>query len=132
MSRPLRIARRALGGLFVGWGAYAVICWVRYGRVRATGRDREDPLDAFIAEPEVDEQHQAHVRAPAVAAMKALRELDVNRSPLVWLIFNLRILPTRLRGGPVRWEYRGLVDQILAIGDHGSVTALGSYAVLQP
>ncbi len=56
------------------------------------------------------------VYAPAAAAMKTLRELDVNRSPLVWLIFNLRTLPTRLRGEPVQWEYKGLVDQMLAIG----------------
>lgn len=63
-------------------------------------QDRPDRLDAFIPDPDIDEQHEARVRAPATAAMKTFRKLDVNRSPLVWLIFNLRTLPTRLRGRP--------------------------------
>ena len=115
MVRSRRIAGRALGGVLLGWGTYAVICWRRYGRVRVRSH-RGDPLDPFIADPEIDEQHETRVRGPVAVAMKTLRELDVNRSPLVWLIFNLRTLPTRLRGGPVQWEYKGLVDQMLAIG----------------
>ncbi len=116
MARLRRVAERGVGGVLAGWGAYAVICWSRYGRVRASRRNGADTLDSFIADPEIDEEHQARVDASAAAAMKALRELDVNRSPLVWLIFNLRTLPARMRGGPVQWEYKGLVDQMLAIG----------------
>lgn len=116
MARPLRVTECTLGGILVGWAAYAVICWSRYGRAGPAERHVEDPLNTFISDPEIDERHETRVRAPAALTMKTLRELDVNRSPFVWLIFNLRTLPTRLRGGSVRWEYRGFVDQMLAIG----------------
>ena len=114
MARSRWIVGRALGAGLLGWSAYTMVCWARYGHVSV--RRHDDRLDALIADPEIDEQHETRIRAPASAVMRTLRELDVNRSPTVWLMFNLRTLPTRLRGGPVQWEYTGLGDQMLAIG----------------
>jgi hypothetical protein len=104
----------ALGGL--GWATYSGAVWLRYGRThRATGAG-EDPLDSFIPDPEVDEEHETRVAAPAAFALKAAKQIDLQRSPLVRLIFGVRMLPARLRGRAVRWEGMGLVEQMLGIG----------------
>jgi hypothetical protein len=83
--------------------AWAVVARLRDGRRRPPSLEGGDPLDAFIPAPDVDEADSTRVRAPAPVALEAAKELDIQRSPLVWLIFNLRTLPTRLRGASVRW-----------------------------
>jgi hypothetical protein len=75
-----------------------------------------DPLDSFIPDPEVDEQHETHVAAPSALTLRAAREVDLERSPLVWLIFTLRTLPARLRGSFVRRDAAGLVEWMTGIG----------------
>jgi hypothetical protein len=97
MARSLRVVARAAGFGLLGWSAWAVVAWLRYGHCRPPSLEGGDPLDAFIPEPEVDEVHETGVRAPAPVALAAAKELDVQRSPLVRLIFHLRTLPTRLR-----------------------------------
>ena len=111
-----RVIGGASSATVLGWILYAVLTWLRYGRPQRPGRNGEDPLDAFLADPEVDELHETRVRAPASLALAAAKELDLRHSPLVLSIFALRTLPTRLRGGPVRWQWPGLVEGMLAIG----------------
>lgn len=115
-ARLPRVIGGALGATVLGWSLYAALTWLRFARPRRPGLNGEDPLDAFIADPEVDELHETRVRAPAPLAFAAAKELDLRRSPLVLSIFALRTLPTRLRGGPVRWQWPGLVEGMLAIG----------------
>ena len=115
-ARLPRVIGGALSAAVLGWIVYAVLTWLRFGRHQRPGLNGEDPLDAFIADPEVDELHETRVRAPASLAFAAAKELDLRRSPLVLSIFALRTLPTRLRGGPVRWQWPGLVEGMLAIG----------------
>jgi hypothetical protein len=112
-------SRVVAGGLVatgaVTWGGYAAVTWRRYGRAhRAWGRP--DPLDAFIPDPEVEEDQRMRVRASAAMTFRAARELDLQRSPVVRLIFRLRSLPARLRGSSARLERVGLVEAMLGIG----------------
>jgi hypothetical protein len=111
------------------------VAWLRYGHRRRPSLEGGDPLDAFIPEPELDEAHETRVHAPAPVTLQAAKELDVQRSPLVRLIFNLRTLTTRLRGGSVRWESPRLVEETLAIGWGVLADVPGLYiagAVTQP
>jgi hypothetical protein len=118
MRRPLKRAGliAVVGGL--GWAAYAGVAWLRYGRLRrrGTGGGSGDPLDRFLPDPEVDERHETAVAAPAAVSLAAAKELDLQRSPVVHVIFALRELPARLRGQKVRWAAPGLVEETLAIG----------------
>jgi hypothetical protein len=106
-ARLPRVVGGALSATVLGWILYAVLTWLRYGRPQRPRLNGEDPLDAFVADPEVDELHETRVRAPASLALAAAKELDLRHSPLVLLIFALRTLPTRWRGGPVRWQWAG-------------------------
>jgi hypothetical protein len=136
MPRLLRSAGAllAVGGL--AWATHTAVTWLGYGHPPRTRVDGEDPLDSFLPEPEVDEQHQTRVAAPAALALRAARELDLRRSPLVRLIFALRTLPSRLRGGSVRWEAPKLVEGMLGIGWGVLIDAPGELfvagAVTQP
>jgi hypothetical protein len=116
MSRMLRLTRALLVAGGLGWATYSAAAWLRYGRAPRSGVDGPDPLDSFIADPEVDEEHERPVAASAALTMRTAKELELQRSPLVWLIFALRTLPARLRGSSVRWEASGLVEEMLGIG----------------
>ena len=112
--------RRFAGALLtvaaVGWATYAAMTWMRYGRARGRPVPGVDPLDSFIPDPEVEKQDETRVAAPVASTWTAAREVDLERSPLVWLIFALRTLPARLRGGSVRREAAGLVESMTGIG----------------
>ncbi len=112
----LRNAARVIALGLLGWLALATATWLRYGHARPRAHDGEDRLDAFIPDPEVDESHQTRVRAGPETALEMAKALDLQRSPLVWLIFTLRTLPGRLRGESVRWESPGLVEETRGIG----------------
>jgi hypothetical protein len=115
-SRLPRLSAACLVAGGVGWATLSAVIWLRYGHGKRTGAHRGDPLDAFIPDPEVDERHETRVRAPAAVTWQVAKELDLQRSPLVWLIFSLRTFPARLRGQTVRWETPGLVEETLGIG----------------
>jgi hypothetical protein len=104
----------AVGGL--AWATNTAAAWLRYGRAPQGRRRGADPLDSFIADPEVEEEHVKRVVAPNSVTMRALKQVDLQRSPLVWMIFNLRTLPARLGGSSARREARGLVEEMLGIG----------------
>ena len=97
---------------------YVAATWYRYGR-SARGADaagRDPLLDRFMPEPEVAERHEIRVAAPADATFAAARELDIQRSPLVWAVFAVRTLPSRLRGEPQFRTPRGLLAETLDLG----------------
>lgn len=57
------------------------------------------PLDDFLPVWDFQEQHQTLVQARPGLVFQALLEMDLRRSPLVGLLYFLRQLPQRLRGG---------------------------------
>jgi hypothetical protein len=73
---------------------YVATTWYRYGRSRPTGP--VDPLlDRFMPSYEVAERHETMVQAPAPVTWKAVRELDLHRSPVIRAIFAGRELALR-------------------------------------
>ena len=97
--------------------AYAGATWARYGHPHSDRRPRNELLDRFLPDPEVEEYHRIPVRAPADVTLAAARELDLMRSPVIRGIFLLRALPTLLRGRPFRpGGSRGLVEETLGLG----------------
>ena len=83
----------------------------------ATGRPSpliENYLPAF----DVSDYRETRVRADPDRAYAALRSLDINRSRIVRMLFAIRALPARVRGGvpaPVP-PAKSLLDQALEIG----------------
>lgn len=57
------------------------------------------PLDDFLPIWDFREQHQTRVQARPERVFQTLLEMDLRRSPLVGLLYFLRQLPQRLRGG---------------------------------
>jgi hypothetical protein len=107
------VAGAALGAV-VG---YAAIAWVRYGRVDVERHPRDELLDRFLPEPEVDEYHRIRVAAPASVTFAVAEAMDLQGSPLVQGIFWLRSVPSLLRGEPYRPEgSRGLLEETLSNG----------------
>lgn len=101
----------------VSLGSYVALAWLRYGRPRADRRPRDDLLDRFLPDPDVDEYHSVTVHAPAALTYAVARDLDLMGPPVVKAVFWLRALPTLLRGRPFRpGGPRGLVEETLALG----------------
>lgn len=75
--------------VLVGWGAYAVLSWLGYGR---GGVDREpDPLvDRFMPTYEISERHEIRVAAPANITYAAACAFDLQQSAIVRGIFRGR------------------------------------------
>lgn len=114
-----RLALTAVAGglalMALPYLAYVTTTWCRYGR--ATKRRGEtSPLDRFMPEYEVAERHEIDVAAPAAVTMAAARDMDINRSPLVAVIFGIRTLPSRLRGNLPRRSSVPLLTETLALG----------------
>jgi hypothetical protein len=116
MTGTARLTRFSLTAGGLAWMTYAGLTWLRYGRSAGAPGPDPDPLEAFIPDPEVEEEHQTRVAAPASVALRASKALEIQRSPLVHLIFTLRGLPARIRGGGAQWQSAGLVEEALGIG----------------
>ena len=113
----LKLGGAAAGAGLLGFGAYSALAWARYGHVDPGRHPRDELLDRFLPNPEVDEYHQLEVRAPAAITLAAAKEFDLQTSPVVKGIFWLRAIPTMLRGEPFRPQgSRGLVEDTLAQG----------------
>ena len=108
----------ALAGLGVaGYAGYSALTWARYGNVDLERHPRDEMLERFMPDPEVDEYHSFTVDAPADITFSAAKDLDVQSSPLVKGIFWLRAIPSMLRGEPFRpGGPRGIVAETLAQG----------------
>ena len=131
-----RARRRRLPRTCCGWAGYSAATWYRFGD--APGAAKPDPLlDALMPQVDVDERHEIVVDAPADVTFAAARDLELDRSPVIRLIFAARTLPSTLGGetGPTRHPV-GIVDETLALGwgilaeTPGRVIAVG--AVTKP
>jgi hypothetical protein len=112
---PYGAAVAAAGVL--GFAAWSARAWARYGHVDPARRPRDELLDRFLPNPDVDEYHQIKVRAPAAVTLAAAKETDLQASPIANAIFRLRAVPALLRGGPFRPQgSRGLVEETLGLG----------------
>jgi hypothetical protein len=115
-STTARLGRAALGAAAVaglGWAGYAALAYRRYGTgTHANGGD--GLLDRFLPDPEVREQHEIRVAAPAAVTFRAARELNPQCSPVVRAIFRGRELLLGGRHGEP--AARGLVDEMLSLG----------------
>jgi hypothetical protein len=58
---PWCAAAAAAAGL-AGAGAYMAVAWARYGHADPRRHPRDELLDRFVPEPEVDEYHQLRAR----------------------------------------------------------------------
>lgn len=104
-------AGAAAAGIF-GLG-YVGLNWARYGK--STGNGRPDPLlDRFMPSYEVREYHQTEVAAPAEVAFGVARELDMQKSGLVWAIFKGREL--LMGADSTRREAQSFLSEVMALG----------------
>lgn len=135
-SRRVLLALAGVGGAGVlCYSAYVGSAWHVYGRtsVGPGAGGASDRLDRFMPVYEVDERHAVEVDAPAAETFAAARAMDINRAPLVRVIFALRSLPARLRGADVQRIPRPLVEETQAIGwrileeEPGRALVMGAY-----
>jgi hypothetical protein len=116
-ARLLRYGAATAGAGALGFGAWSALAWVRYGHVDPTRHPRDELLDRFLPNPEVDEYHQIKVRAPAAITLAAAKETDLQTAPIANAIFWLRAIPVLLRGEPFRPQgSRGIVAETLGLG----------------
>jgi uncharacterized protein YndB with AHSA1/START domain len=116
-ARLLRYGAAAAGAGVLGFCAWSALAWARYGHVNPTRYPRDELLDRFLPNPEVDEYHQLEVRAPAAITLAAAKETDLQTAPIAKAIFWLRAVPALLRGESFRPEgSRGIVAETLALG----------------
>jgi uncharacterized protein YndB with AHSA1/START domain len=115
--RLLRYGAAAAGTGALGFGAWSALAWARYGHVDPKRHPRDELLDRFLPNPEVDEYHHLKVGAPAAITLAAAKELDIQASPIAKAIFWLRAIPALLRGEPFRPQgSRGIVEETLGLG----------------
>src|SRR4051795_845174 len=114
-SPLLLLLATGLGVAVLSYAGYVAVTWYRFGRgAHAAGQDAL--LDEFMPEYEVRERHEIRVAAPAHVTFAAARELDLQRSPLVRAIFDLRTLPSRWRGEQEQEQPHGFLAHTLSIG----------------
>jgi hypothetical protein len=115
--RLLGYGAAAAGVGIASYGAWSVVAWTRYGHTHPERYPRDELLDRFIPNPEVDEYHQLEVDAPAPTTFAVAKAMDLQASPIVRGVFRLRAVPVRLRGQPSRRQRaRGLLEETLALG----------------
>jgi hypothetical protein len=80
--------------------------------------DRAPLIDRYLPVFDVHEHHEALVAASPEEAYAALRAADFNRSRVVRMLFAIRTLPARIRGGakPRPPGGRPLLEEALAVG----------------
>lgn len=97
---PLAAAARGLAmfGAFaaVGYAGYTVTSWSRYGTAKPSKKP-DTLLDEFMPNYEVALRHASLVNAPATVAFTALRISDLERSPMVRLLFGMREMLLRAK-----------------------------------
>jgi hypothetical protein len=104
----------------VPYAAYVASTWYRYGRRAARrpglGGREASHVERFMPACEVAESHDIRVDAPAEYTFAAARDMDLNRSALVRVIFALRTLPSRWRREPPVRSSTSLLAETLALG----------------
>ena len=97
-TRLLGSGAAVAGAGILTYGAWSAASWARYGHPRHEHHPRDELLDRFIPNPEVDEYHQLKVNAPAPITFAVAKAMDLQASPIVRGIFWLRAVPAMLRG----------------------------------
>jgi hypothetical protein len=116
-ARALRYAAAAAGAGLAACAGYVAVAWARYGHVDPRRHPRDELLDRFMPQPQVDEYHRLKVRAPAAVTFAAAKQMDIQASPAVKGIFWLRAIPSLLQGEPFRPQgSRGIVAETLDQG----------------
>ena len=116
-TRLLGSGAAVAGAGILTYGAWSAASWARYGHPRPEHHPRDELLDRFIPNPEVDEYHLLEVDAPASMTFAVAKAMDLQASPIVRGIFWLRAVPAMLRGQPSRRQGpRGLLEETLALG----------------
>jgi hypothetical protein len=116
-TRLLGSGAATAGAGILAYGAWSAVAWARYGHPRPEHHPRDELLDRFIPNPEVDEYHQFEVTAPAAITFAVAKDMDLQASPVIKGIFWLRAVPTLLRGQPSRRQgSRGILEETLALG----------------
>ena len=116
-ARLLRYGAAVAGVGVLAFGAWSALAWTRYGHVNPKRHPRDELLDRFLPNPEVDEYHQIMAGAPAAITLAAAKETDLQSVPIARAIFWLRAVPALLRGKPFRPEgSRGIVEETLGLG----------------
>jgi hypothetical protein len=116
-ARLLRYGAAAAAAGVLGFGAWSALAWAHYGHLDPARHPRDELLDRFLPNPDVDECHQIKVRAPAAVTLAAAKETDLQAAPIAKVIFWLRAVPALLRGEPFRPQgSRGIVAETLGLG----------------
>jgi hypothetical protein len=97
--------------------AYVAYAWMRYGAVEPSIRpDEHDPLlDRYMPVYEVAERHQIRVKAPSAVTFQTATEMDLEKSPIVRMIFKGREWIMGSRPAPEA-ATDALITQMRAIG----------------
>lgn len=96
---PVLAAATCSAAVILGWGGYALIAWLGYGRL-GIDRRRDPLLDRFIPVYEVGERHETRVAAPAELTYRIACDFDLRDSPLMRAIFRARELLLRAPATP--------------------------------
>jgi Polyketide cyclase / dehydrase and lipid transport len=116
-ARLLRLGGAALGTGVACYAGYSALTWARYGHVDPARHPRDELLDRFLPQPEVDEYHSLQVHAPTAITFAAGKQLDLQASAPIKAIFFLRAIPTLLQGKPFRPQGSlGILDETLTLG----------------
>jgi hypothetical protein len=97
----------------VGWAAWALVSWARYGHDAGTRTGAG--AEHFLPDFEVDELFRTRVRAPARLTLSVAESTSLNSSPLIRGIFRARELLMRSRIEKP-FPAGGLVDQMRTLG----------------
>lgn len=100
LGRALRWPAALLGAGALGYAALAARAWMQYGMARSpAGAPGADPLlDRFLPVYDVVERHRIAVHAPPDVTLAAAREMRLEDSAVVRVVFQLREL---IMGGEV-------------------------------
>lgn len=98
----------------VGWGAYAAITWLTFGRTRSA-RGTDPLMDRYMPRHDIVEVHRTRVAAPPSVTWSAARAMDLQDSPVVHTIFRARELILGATPG-ARPPHESFIDELLSIG----------------
>src|SRR5689334_20496389 len=89
-SHVSRVVAALAGALLlapvIGWGAYAGVTWLTFGR-RGAPADTDSLMDRYAPRADVAEVHRTRVAAPPALAYDAALRMDLYQAPVVRAIF---------------------------------------------